>query len=378
MSVYKPPKSRFWQYDFVIGKKRFHGSTGQTSRRRAETVEAQRRLEAATGQLGAVAKMTIDYAAGRWWEEVGIGRGDARDVERRIGVLVSIIRKDTLLGEIDQSTVAKAVERRKQMVMRRGHADDAPTYRPSPATVNRDIIETLRPILRRARTHWATASSPHGLPDIDWTAIRLREPRPISRVYSAPERARWIQAADEDVRLAIDIMLTYGLRFGELFFSPDALSLDNKEEPSLTLQKGRKKDVLLHLPLRQDHARALAARLSRAKGAELEHLWFYQHKDGLKTYSYSQLEYRVSKAADIAGIVGGRRIHGARHHAASAILKKTANMKAVQGLLGHASIMSSQRYAHVLTGDLRAALEGDDLRNSPEPEKPETDQTQVG
>lgn len=46
-----------------------------------------------------------------------------------------------------------------------------------------------------------------------------------------------------------------------------------------------------------------------------------------------------------------------QHHAGSTILKRTKKLKAVQGLLGHASINSSQRYAHVLIGDLREALE---------------------
>ena len=59
---------------------------------------------------------------------------------------------------------------------------------------------------------------------------------------------------------------------------------------------------------------------------------------------------------------GGRRIHGARHHAASTMLRRTGNLKAVQSLLGHASIHSSQRYAHVLTSELRAALEDETER----------------
>ena len=33
------------------------------------------------------------------------------------------------------------------------------------------------------------------------------------------------------------------------------------------------------------------------------------------------------------------------------------NLKAVQGMLGHASIASSQRYAHVLIDDLRELVE---------------------
>lgn len=366
MSVYKPAKSRFWHYDFVIEGRRVHGSTGQTTRRAAEAWERKKRLEIATGQHGQVAKMTLNEAAGRWWAEKGIGRGDAVDVERRIGVLLQLIGKNTVLGDIDQPTVAAAVEKRRGITLRRGKAKDAKEYAPSNSTVNRDVIETLRPILKRARTHWAPKGAQHGLPEIDWTELRLKEPRGQSRMYSDAERAAWLAACEEPVDLALDLLLTNGLRFGELFFPPDALNLD-PESPTLTLQKGRKRDVILHVPLRLDHARRLAALSCQAKEAGLDHLWFYRAGRKLVPLTYSMLEYRISKAADVAGVKGSRRIHGARHHAASRVLSRTGNLKAVQGLLGHASIHSSQRYAHVLTSELRAALEDDISRNSPEP-----------
>lgn len=363
MSVYKPKNSRYFHYDFQLRGERFHGSTGQASRRSAEAVERQRRLEAGTGTLGIVGQMTLDHAAGRWWAEVGIERGDRVDVERRLLALIGIMGPKTLLTNINQSVVASAIETRKKIGRRRGKADDATVYMPKPATVNRDIVETLRPILRRAKSHWAPKGANHGLPEIDWRELRLREPRALSRIYGNDEKAAWIAACEPDVRLALECLLTYGLRFGELFFSPDQITPDT-DRPTLTLQKGRKKDVLLEVPLRRDHARELIARAGRATKAKLDTVWFRQagvHKDGterLEAISYSSLEYWISKAADQAGVGGARRIHGSRHHAGSDILRKTKNLKAVQALLGHATINSSQRYAHVLNDDLRAALEG--------------------
>jgi len=384
VSVYKKPAGAVWLYDFRFQGRRFHGSTGQASRRAAEAVERQRRLEAATGQLGAIAGLTLDQAAGRWWQEVGIRRGDAADVERRIARLLKIVGPATPLGEIDQAMIARAIETRRGQTMARGHDRTDPVtgqlvrarrYLPSDATVNRDVVETLRPILKRARSHWPAKGDRHGLPEIDWRALRLAEPRAQSRLYTAAERAAWIAAAErqgDDMDLALDVLLTYGLRFGELFFAPEALGLD-PAEPTLTLQKGRKRDVILYLPLRLDHARRLAARQARARAAGLPHLWFRQITirgvPKLIALTRHQVEHHLSKAADQAGIGGARRIHGARHHAASTILARTGNLKAVQGLLGHASIASSQRYAHVLAADLRAALE--DPPAGPAAETPE-------
>jgi integrase len=75
------------------------------------------------------------------------------------------------------------------------------------------------------------------------------------------------------------------------------------------------------VPLREEHARELAARIGRARAAGLEHPWFVD------------------------------------------------NLKLSQRLLGHANIQSTMRYAHALEGDLRAALEDEtdaSSRNSPE------------
>lgn len=301
--------------------------------------------------------MTINDASGRYWAEVGIQRGDAIDVERRITRLVALLGKDSSLGDIDQRAIAVAIERRRGQTMTRSKKEGAKAYFPSNATVNRDVIETLRPILKRARTHWTSRGTSHGLPDIDWRELRLKEPRALSRLYSDQERQAWLAAAeDEQTRLAIDLLLTNGLRFGELFFPLSAPRVDG-DEPTLELQKGRKRDVILYVPLRKDHARQLAALLTIAREKELPHVWHVREGKRLVALTKHQLEYKISKAADAAGIEGGRRIHGARHHAGSTVLKRTGNLKAVQGLLGHASIQSSQRYAHVLLGDLREAIE---------------------
>lgn len=383
MSVYKPKASRIWQFDFVVAGKRYTGSTGVLTQRAAEAFERAKRNEVARGEFGSVAQMTFDAAAGRYWQEKGQHRGDATDVERRIEVLLDLVGRHTKLCEIHQAKVAEAIERRRGMTYtkRRGltaaelakarkrdrDKGPPPEYLPSDATVNRDVIDTLRPILRRARTHWCPKGAQHGLPEIDWGELRLREPRELVQTYSADQRQAWAGAArDESIRLAIELLLTYGLRFGELFFPPDAFIPNADGGPVLALQKGRKKDVPLLIPIRQDHARILGALIGQAVAADLEHCWFEKKGKRLVALSYSQLEYRIRSAADRGGVEGPRRIHGARHHAATSILRKTGgNMKAVQRLLGHATIASSQRYAHVMLDDLRAALDGES-RDTPE------------
>lgn len=87
------------------------------------------------------------------------------------------------------------------------------------------------------------------------------------------------------------------------------------------------------LPLLEEHARQIAARVSRAREAGLDTIWFDLERgrdqkgrpvETLTPVSYYGLESRLSGAADRAGIKPGRRIHGARHHAGTTFQRERA------------------------------------------------------
>lgn len=327
MGVYR--KGRFWHYDFIIKGRRYFGSTGQEQRRAAEAVERARRLEAATGIGEDAGDMTLDLAASRYYDEVNSTLEEETDLLRRLRVLLDCVGKGKLLKEIDTAAVSEAIRKRRRF----------PGRTPAPATINRDIIDhTLRPMLNRARKVWGART----LPAIDWRSVRLKEPKGIVREYSAKELEAWRSHLEPVPRLALDLMLVYGLRFGELFFLPahvDGAGL------RLTLVN-RKAGDSLTLPLQPGHARTLAAMASTRKPDET-----------VFAYSYWGLHSRLSTAAEKAKL-GKRAIHGARHHAATTMLRKTGNLKLTQRMLGHASIQSTMRYAHATEDDLRAALNG--------------------
>ncbi|WP_421736414.1 tyrosine-type recombinase/integrase [Caulobacter sp.] len=361
MTVYLRGTSRFWAYDFVYKGRRYTGSTGVETRRKAEEVERKVRGDAALGLYDDQARMTLDDAAGRWWAEVGQELGSAVDVERRLEILLRLIGKDTRLVDITTRTVAKAVERRRRETYTK--APDKPgkpakRYALANATVNADIIMSLRRILRRAKTVWEVKP----LAEIDWRALTLPEPEPEVRLYSAEQCAAWLEQCDAPARLALHMLLTYGLRLGELFFKLDAFI---PEGPRLVLNK-RKKGAHL-LPLRVDDGSQIAARASRAATAKFDTIWFdeVRHpsrgmrpgKIELRALTYYGLQARLRGAAKRAGIKLPRLIHGARHHAGTTMLSKSGNLRLTQQLLGHADIKSTMRYAHALETDLRAALE---------------------
>ncbi len=374
MSVYKPKKSRLWQYDFWIKGRRYSGSTGQTTRRSAERFEENQRRAVAEGKLGEASQLTLNEAAGKWWDEHGHRRGDADQQMDRVKRLVALFPKDVRLAEITTAMVSDAIQKRRGITFKRGKdrldADGrrvrAKEYAVSNSTVNRDVVQTLRPILRRAKRIWGA----QGLPEIAWGDLALEGPRPTLRVYSALERAAWTAENGPTAALALRLILTYGMRFGELFFPLHAFE---PEGPRLTWMKGRKKDVWHTVPLLQRDAQEIAARVGRARAAELETIWYVEEIDAKGTVTLAPLTYyglqqRLRTSSKRAGIRQGRVIHGARHHAGTTVQRTYKDAKVTQRLLGHIDPRSTNVYVHAMEDDMLAALEMvDHLQNSPEP-----------
>src|SRR5258708_28161219 len=94
MSVYKRPDSPHYHYDFQWRHSRFHGSTGETDRRKAEAferAEKERVKRHAALRVEPSASMSFDMAADRYWMEGGQPRKRS-DLEVDIPRLVHGIR----------------------------------------------------------------------------------------------------------------------------------------------------------------------------------------------------------------------------------------------------------------------------------------------
>lgn len=355
MGVYKPKTSRFFQYDFQYKGKRYTGSTGVETVRKAEGVERKIREDVALGLYDDDAGMTLDEGAGRWWQEIGQHRPSARQLEHRLAIVVRLIGKKTRLIDIKTRVVARAIEKRRAEGYTRAPGRDAKRYELSNATVNADIVKPLRRILNRARRTWEVKN----LPEIDWEALILPEKETDIIVYTGEQQRAWLAGCDENAAMVLTLLLTYGFRFGEIFFPPSAYIPDG---PSLVLNNRKKGSHLV--PLRASDARQIAARAGRATAAKLDTIWFEEDASGqLQPISYAAMQSRLRKAAARAGLTAPRLIHGTRHHVGTSILHETQNLKLTQKALGHRDIKSTLVYAHALDEGLRAALES---RNSPE------------
>jgi integrase len=85
----------------------------------------------------------------------------------------------------------------------------------------------------------------------------------------------------------------------------------------------------------------------------------------------STVSHYTKRALQAAGL-GHARLHDLRHSTASAMINAGVDLYTVGGVLGHKSPVSTQRYAHLATASLRAALgkvgasKGKNSRTNPE------------
>lgn len=370
MSVYKPAKSPFFQYDFQIRGRRFHGSTGVETRRAAEEVERRIRRAAALGELDDASTLTLDQAAARWWDEHGSTLKGGDRLEARIERVVNLIGPTTIIREITTKVVARAIERRRGQVRVHSAAKGAREYLPSDSTVNRDMIDTLRPILNRARRTWEAK-----LPEIDWAALRRAEPKPRPTEFAGDDYDKMLAEVRPHWHPMIDFARRYGVRLAELFFALDDLDVSDLENARVKLRERKGNDDHV-IPLLPEDAALMAARLGRARASKLETVWFREKrlrgpggKVILKPLTYGGLAIAVRRAMTRSGLreaKGMKGIHATRHHAAMQTLRTTKNIRVAQKLLGHADIKSTMVYAHAIEDDVKRAL-AEVHRNSPEP-----------
>jgi integrase len=365
MSVYKPAKSRFYHFDFVFEGTRVHGSSGCETRRKAEAVERKKREDLALGRLTDAAQMTLDLAVGRWWQERGRHLGTADAIERRLDLLLTLIGPNRRIVDITTSVVGEAMEKRRGMDYARASGKKAKRYAVSNRTVNLDVIDTLRPVLRKAKRAWGAT----GLPEIDWGELRLAETKAKPKEFSDAELQALLDATPAHWHDFIRMAARYAPRLEEMFFHPAALDVDDHNDARVTLRERKGGDDHI-IPLLAEDAAILAARKGRAIAANLDTVWYRELKGGrLKALSYHAAESAIRRAITSTGLRATKGLkgpHDLRRNGGMKILRATGNLRLAQRLLGHASIQSTLTYAHAIESDVKAGLAAVS-RNSPEP-----------
>jgi hypothetical protein len=250
MSVYPHKESLFYHFDFQFKGRRFHGSTGCTNKREAETFErAERERAKQEAKVAPSAVSTkLDDVAGRYWSEVGqhhVGSDTTwRDIERLIGYF----GPTKLLTEIRDDDVAKLVAwRRGQQAAWKKKIKGKLVQNPaaplvSNATVNRSTTEVLKKLITRAKA-WGIRFE-H---EPDWQAHWLEEPEERVRELMPDELHALDGTARDDYRAVLDFADASGLRLNECLLRWPEVNWQGKQ--IIKMGKGGRKIVVRITPL---------------------------------------------------------------------------------------------------------------------------------
>jgi integrase/recombinase XerC len=143
-------------------------------------------------------------------------------------------------------------------------------------------------------------------------------------------------------RAILELLYATGLRCGELV-SLDQSEVDLDARMVRVVGKGRKERVV---PFGSRAREALEAYLpARARYRPHDDALFVNAHGGRLT----DRSVRLLVARRIRQTAMGQRItpHGLRHSFATHLLQRGADLRAIQELLGHASLSTTQRYTHV-------------------------------
>ena len=347
---FRPKGSRNFHYDFQIKGRRFHGSCGTEDFEEAKAIEAEARVRA-KNDPAARGIYTVSEALGTYITDVSAHQSSHRTTVSQGKGILSAIDPKRRLDQLSNADVMHLITRRRAVVAN--------------GTVNREIDLLGRACRHMAKIYGAALSA-----DLDFSSVRLKEPKEITRELTWEEQERLFKHLRTDLHPFVKFALMTGARLETIceLRWPD---VDFRHKRIRFEMKG---DDEMFFPMNSEMVALLSAR-PRAN-----------HKDSAD-FVFTYLNHRTKVPERKRIVTGGGgisedfrdalrlakipafRFHDLRHTFGTRLLRKTRNLKLVSKLMGHKSIETTMRYAHVLDDDLRAGVEGFSALQAPESRK---------
>ena len=343
--------SPFWHYDFQIGGCRFSGSTKKTTFREAKAVEDAAKVAARSG-APTPASYTVSQALGTYYSDVSQHQSSAATTRSQAKVILSHIDPATRLSDLTQADLVTLYAR-----MRSTAAN---------STCNRRMQTLSRAIKYMVKNHGA------GIGDMDFKSIEAPEPAEVIRELSLSEQERLFERLRPDLLPFVKFALMTGARRETI----ECLKWPDVDFDNMTIRFWVKGDRPQPFPM-SNQLRAFLSSLPRSTVLSERGFVFtlvYQGWRDRKKQGNRQRVHRSTFDAEwrkalVAAEIEGFRVHDLRHTFATRMLRETQNLKLVSRLLGHKSLETTMRYAHVLDDDLRRALDNFDLLDVAESRK---------
>jgi integrase/recombinase XerC/integrase/recombinase XerD len=223
-----------------------------------------------------------------------------------------------------------------------------------PRTVARKLA-ALRALLRVLREHGWLAHNPAELVSTPKRPQKLPGVLRPDEVAALLDRIPARTPLELRDRALFELAYASGLRAEELV-TLDTGSVDHDGEEVRVEGKGSKTRFV---PVGESALRALAAYAERGRpalDAATGEPALFLSKSG-RRLGTSDVRRRLRAWARRAGLAGGVHPHVLRHSFATHLLEGGADLRAIQELLGHSSISTTQIYTRVESARLRAAYQ---------------------
>lgn len=156
----------------------------------------------------------------------------------------------------------------------------------------------------------------------------------------------------------LELLYATGLRVSELVSLPLAAAKSDEKLLTVRGKGGRERMVPLNEASREVLRRYLVTRGSGRRGGGPESPWLFPSPGGSGHITRQFFSQELKRVAARAGLPPARvSPHVLRHAFASHLLAGGADLRAVQQMLGHADISTTQIYTHVLAERLKSAME---------------------
>jgi integrase len=267
--------------------------------------------------------------------------------ERHCTQLVALLG-DAPLSDVNELAIARYSRDRSAMKRTNKNAKKASAEAVSPATVNREL-QTLGAFFTSA---------------VEWKWV---ESRPKIRLLKeAPGRVRWLSDAEREKlyaklpvrfkRVVLAAALSGQRLSNVLSLTRDRVDLKHHTMSIPKTKSGKRHDVPLSGPLEVVIREAIADgdAMAKAQGVDAP-AYVFISRLGLP-YTSSGVSGLFRKVVERAGMKDFH-FHDLRHDYATKLRRAGHGLDVVQELLGHASPVMTQRYAHIGKDELHRAVE---------------------
>lgn len=319
MGIYRRPDSPYWWYVFYheeSGRKaRFSGSTGATDKRVAQEVYIHKRNSHIRDEVrGRPPEIRFREWVPKYWDLHGQTLRAKETVRSRLKRILAAFG-DKCFQDISTVDIQRFYNELLKVV--------------SPLTANH-YLALIRSIFNRAKA-WGDFVGENPVRNVR----KQKVPGFRLRFLSREEMERLLSVCDQRIRPILMCALTTGMRLGEIgSLTWERVDLDTDTIYILESKSGKPREIPVSPSLRKtllELGPGDAGLVFRVPRITLRRLF-----------------QRTLKAAKIQGF----RFHDLRHTFASHFIMKTADLPALQAILGHQSPVMTQRYAHLAKSHL--------------------------